>query len=156
LLGQRREADEIGEQHRHQAPLGGRLAFLRASFLRPLCKGSPALAAELLGPLERGPARGADERERGAALGAELPPGGVVRSAVSADHQAITSTGAAARSSQGVAWRRSKISRASVSPGSSPSSSSATARQNGTPRSPNASAAALKPDGSPSSRARKR
>ena len=83
LLGERREADEVGEEDRDEAALGeGRLGRARPRAARDggLC-GDPvrerrrAFAAEAHIRFVGGPARWADQLERCRAPPAELPPG---------------------------------------------------------------------------------
>ena len=95
-LGERREADEIGEQDRDEAALGdgcrpvsSRLIAAASTAARPqLCRGQRrgALTAERVARFVGGAAHGADDRERRRALRAELPAGSVLGTAVGADH----------------------------------------------------------------------
>ena len=79
-LGERREADEVGEQDRDEAALGDRACVRRG---RPAARRSRrrgrqrlgALAAELLARLVEGAAGRARESERSGAFGAELASG---------------------------------------------------------------------------------
>src|SRR5262249_31043445 len=112
-LRRRREADEVGEEHAHEPPFGGRLRDCR----RGGRKRRAALAAELVVRGIRGPTRRAHARERRPALPAELAARGV-RGAASGTRHAATPAWLSARSSHGVAPSRANVSRASASSGS--------------------------------------
>ena len=76
ILGERREPDEIAEEHRDKSPLrlrrgGGRLTGERGA----------TFAAEAVLRLVRRPARRAGEGERRAAVGAKLPARAILASA---------------------------------------------------------------------------
>ena len=119
-LRERGEADEVGEEHRYQPPLGlGRRArWGREGRLR-LERGA-ALPAEPVVRRVGRPARDAGTSELRAAAAAELPPG-LVRPATGRARHAVTSAGShtcSSRSSNGRASRRSKIDRASARSGS--------------------------------------
>src|SRR5206468_2233225 len=95
-LRERREPDEVGEQHRDEPPLG----FRSSCYLRfdsrnpPTGKRSTALPTELHGRSIRFATGGADLRQWRPALPAELPSGFVLRPARRAVHR--TSPGALA------------------------------------------------------------
>ena len=75
-LRQRREADQVGEQHRDQAALGDRGVASRCRLCHDggrLQERRAALAAEALSGLVDGPTRVAGSGECRSALGAELP-----------------------------------------------------------------------------------
>ena len=78
-LGLRREADQVGEEHGDEAPLGDRGRAQAAAPARAAGRASAraALRAELRRRCDEGPARGAGPGERGPALAAELRSGGV-------------------------------------------------------------------------------
>src|SRR5439155_20188825 len=161
-LGERREADEIGEEHRDELPLGGGLGGGRGGFATQHPERSSAFGAERVAELRGASAGRAGECEAGAALDAELRAGPVFGPTARAGHAATpASTARPARSSQGVASRRSKISYASASSGSasaarpwplshSPCSSWATARSTVRPCSRKTAAAVWKPGSTPS------
>ena len=90
MLRQRREPDEIGEQHGHQAALGQTLRGAVPADTSPAwvadrrgrgvaAERRAALAAETLSGDVDGVARGALQLERNTALRAEPPPGPVLR-----------------------------------------------------------------------------
>jgi hypothetical protein len=82
-LGQRRETDEVGEEHRDEPPLGGRRLPDCGSFDR---QRRAAVAAEGVVRLVDGAATRAGESEGRAAAGAELPAGAVLGGAGGAVH----------------------------------------------------------------------
>ena len=124
-LGQRREADQVGEEDGNEPALRrrglrGLYSRRRTAFPVLRCKRSPALAAELLVAHESGAAGGARNLESRSAFGAELLSLCVRGSAAGADHAgtSVPATRSEARSSHGLASSCSKISRASASSGS--------------------------------------
>ena len=82
-FGERREADQVGEQDRHQPALGRGL--LRSGDGGRRRERSAALAAELRSRPVRRPARAAGAGKRNPTLGAELPTGLVLGAAARAD-----------------------------------------------------------------------
>ena len=83
-LRERGEADQVGEEDGDEPAFGGRRL---AAGVRGLSREfGAALAAEALPGLVRSPARGAGGGQRAAALGAELAPFAVRRSAARAGH----------------------------------------------------------------------
>ena len=86
MLAQRREADQVREQHRYQSPLGARRSGLDSAAVGRRGHGhgierSAAVAAEPVGRLVDAAAVTAVDRERCPALSAESSPGSVLRSA---------------------------------------------------------------------------
>ena len=118
-LGERGEADQVGEEDGHDTPLGDRLgrrgcagrrrpARSRRSrrqirpdrparLMRAHRQASPARAAELLARLHRGAAGRAGGREPRAAFDAEAPPRLVLGAAAAADHRATLPANLCAR-----------------------------------------------------------
>jgi hypothetical protein len=86
VFGERREADEVREQHRDQAPLGGHGDSRTGR--SPVAERRAAAPAETVGWLVRGSATRAGHREGVAALAAEAPVRTVLRAARRALHQA--------------------------------------------------------------------
>ena len=78
-LREGREADQVGEEHRYEPALDD--DALGSSGCRSAAELSPALAAEPLAGLVRGPAARTRHSQRSAALGAELPPCPIRRAA---------------------------------------------------------------------------
>ena len=86
-FGKSGEADEIGEEHGHQAPLGdGRCGSRRCLFTRD--EGRAALAAEPLPGRVGAAAGGAGHRERRPAVAAELLAGRILGPAIRARRHA--------------------------------------------------------------------
>src|SRR5262249_58250486 len=85
LFGGAREADQVGEEDRHEPPFCAGARFSGRRRLVALEPGA-ALAAEALARLVRRSAHGAHDGERGAAFGAELPSGAVLGAAGATEH----------------------------------------------------------------------
>ena len=77
VLRERREADQVAEEDRHQSPLG----LGGGGRAEGLLERGPALAAEAVVGLVRGPTGRAGQGQRRAAAGAELASGAVLGSA---------------------------------------------------------------------------
>ena len=91
-LGQRREPDQVREEHRYEPALGRRRltrggSGRRGGRVRSRRQRRAALAAETLSGLVGRPAGLADEPERVAALGAELAPLAVLGAATRTEHR---------------------------------------------------------------------
>ena len=88
VLGERREADEVGEQDGDEAPLRARrLALRRRRFRSPALERRAALAAEPLARLVLRSAGGARRGKGVPTFGAELPSLPVLAPAACADHR---------------------------------------------------------------------
>jgi hypothetical protein len=85
-LRQWREPDEVGEKDGDEAAFDGGRGNGGDRLASRLVERATALAAEALARLVRRPARRAHDRERRAALGAELPPRAVLVAAFRAAH----------------------------------------------------------------------